>query len=101
MSLSFQFQYIKDIYRDLPASERHQCLPSMKVQANRLHNKNQKYKLVRAQSYDALMIMTNSLFMGNKHLVVDSSPPDVTNLHLPLIKFNTITPKSLGMESDI
>lgn len=91
--LSFQFQYIKDIRRDLPATERHQCQPSMKDEANRLQNKNENYKLVLAKSYQALMSLTNSLFGANKRLIVESSlsPPYVTNLHLPLIKFDTIT----------
>ena len=91
--LSFQFQYIKDIGFDLTAREKHRCLRSMVNEANSLQNKFVKQEYIRIQAYDSLAILANSIFMGKQHLVVNSTltPAHVTNLHVPLIKFDSIT----------
>ena len=86
--LTFQFQYIKDIGFDLTARERHRCIPSMVHEANKLQDNITRHEHLRMQSYDFLTMLTNSIFMGNKYLVVESNiiPPNLANLHLPLIK---------------
>ena len=92
--LTFQFQYIKDIGIDLTARERHRCLPSMVYEANKLQDKITRQEHLRMQSYDLLTKLTNSIFMGKKYIVVDSTitPPYLENLHAPLIEFDSITP---------
>jgi hypothetical protein len=92
--LSFQFQYIKDIGFDLTAGEKHLCLRFMVNEANSLQNKFVKQQYVHKQAYDSLAILANSIFMGKQHLVVNSrvTPAYVTNLHIPLIKLDSITP---------
>jgi hypothetical protein len=91
--LSFQFQYIKDIGVDLTAREKHLCLRSMVNEANSLQNKVAKQEYIRIQAYDSLGILANSIFMGKQHLVVNSTltPAYVRNLHVPLIKFDSVT----------
>jgi hypothetical protein len=92
--LSFQFRYIRDIGFDFTAREKHRCLPSMVNEASKLQNKFARLEHLRMQAYDSLTMLTNSIFMGNRHLAVNSTftPPYVTNPHLPLIKFDSITP---------
>jgi hypothetical protein len=92
--LTFQFQYIKNIGFDLTASERHRCIRPMVYGPNKLQDKITRQEQLRMQSYDSLTMLTNSIFMGNKYLVVDSTltQPNLANLHLPLIKFDFITP---------
>ena len=91
--LSFQFRYIKDIGFDLTAREKHLCLRSRVNEANSLQDKFVKQEYIRIQAYDSLSILANSIFMGKQHLVVNSTliPPYVTNLHVPLIKLDSIT----------
>lgn len=91
--LSFQYQYIKDIGFDLTAREKHQCLPFMVGEANSLQKKFDK-DYIRIQAYDSLAILANSIFMGKQHLVVNSTltPKYVASLHVPRLKFHSITP---------
>ena len=91
--LSFQFRYIKDIGFDLTAREKHLCLTSRVNEANSLQNRFARQEYIRIQAYNSLAILANSIFMGKQHLVVKSilTPADVTNLHLPLIKLDSIT----------
>ena len=83
---TFQFQDIKDIGFDLTARERPRVyLPWVMRQIN-----------CKTKIPDScfLAMLTNSIFKGNKYLEVKSDiiPPDLANLHLPLIKFECIAP---------
>ena len=91
--LTFQFQYIKDIGFGLTARERHRCIPSMVYEAIKLQDNITRHEHLRMQSYYSLTMLTNSIFMDNKYLVVDSNltPPNLANLHLRLINFDSIT----------
>ena len=82
---TFQFQDIKDIGFDLTARERPLCIPSMGYEANKLQDKNTRLRF--------LAMLTNSIFKGNKYLEVKSDiiPPDLANLHLPMIKYGSFT----------
>jgi len=82
--LAFQFLYIKDIGIDLTAGERHQCLPAAVVEASNLRDRRTTISKIYVKAIDHLVTLTNSIFRGNKSLVVDSTyRPEYFMMNVP------------------
>jgi hypothetical protein len=83
--LSFQYRYIKDIWDEKTAKDRHEHIPNIPYDANRLAKELEG----RSQANRLLIELTNSLFTSHKKFEHYESS---ANFHGPVIKFDSLSP---------